>query len=236
MSKVSDQFIAQAFREGRNMFEDRKDAGQKLARALEEYRGRNVLVLAIPRGGVELGYQVAKYLQADLSILVSRKLPFPDNPEAGFGAVAEDGSTFIHRDAARWLSERIIDEIIRAQKQEIIRRIAVLRKGKPLPEMVNRTVILVDDGIAMGSTMRVSIMLCKNKKAGKIVVAVPVSGERVAEEIAGMVDEIVILEKPRPFRAVAQVYKNWYDVSDREVIETMEKWYSEKDGLYTAPK
>jgi putative phosphoribosyl transferase len=209
------------------MFRDRKDAGEKLARALEEYGGRNVLVLAIPRGGVEVGYQVAKYLKADLSILVSRKLPFPDNPEAGFGAIAEDGSVFIYQDAARWLSERIIDEIVRAQKQEIVRRVAVLRKGKPLPDMINRTVILVDDGIAMGSTMRASIMLCKNKGAGKIIVAVPVSGGRVAKEIGEIVDEIVVLEKPRFFRAVAQVYKNWYDVSDREVIEIMEKWQAE---------
>ena len=212
------------------MFEDRKDAGEKLARALEEYRGKNVLVLAIPKGGVEVGYQVAKYLKADFSILVSRKLPFPDNPEAGFGAVAEDGSTFINQDAARWLSERIIDEIVRVQKQEIVRRIAVLRKGKPLPEMVNRTVVLVDDGIAMGSTMRVSIMLCKNRGAGKTVVAVPVSGERVAKEIAEMVDEIIVLEQPRFFRAVAQVYRNWYDVSDREVIEIIERLQQESDS------
>lgn len=206
------------------MFEDRKDAGKKLAEALEKYKNKGVLVLAIPRGGVEVGYQIAKYLNADFSILISRKLPFPYNPESGFGAIAEDGSTFIFEDAERWLSKQTIAEVVKEQKQEIIRRIAVLRKNKPLPEITDRIVILVDDGIAMGSTMRASIMLCKNKGAGKIIVAVPVSGKDMAKEIEKIVDEIVVLEKPQFFQAVAQVYRNWYDVSDKEVLEIMERW------------
>jgi predicted phosphoribosyltransferase len=206
------------------MFEDRKDAGRKLAKALEKYKNKGVLVLAIPRGGVEVGYQIAKYLNADFSILISRKLPFPYNPESGFGAIAEDGSTFIFEDAERWLSKQTIAEVVKEQKQEIKRRIAVLRKNKPLPEITDRIVILVDDGIAMGSTMRASIMFCKNKGAGKIIVAAPVSGEDTAKEIEKMVDEIIVLEKPQFFQAVAQVYRNWYDVSDEEVLEIVERW------------
>lgn len=206
------------------MFEDRKDAGKKLAKALAKYKDKNALILSIPRGGVEVGYQVAKYLNADFSLIATRKLPFPDNPEAGFGAIAEDGSTFIYESHAYYLSEETINKIIREQKQEIKRRIDVLRKGRPLPEVKNRTVILVDDGIAMGSTMKASVKLCKNKKAEKIVVAAPVSGKEVAEKLGKMVDEIVILEKPRFFQAVAQVYRNWCDVPDREVIEILEKW------------
>jgi predicted phosphoribosyltransferase len=206
------------------MFEDRKDAGRKLAKALEKYKNKGVLVLAIPRGGVEVGYQIAKYLNADFSILISRKLPFPYNPESGFGAIAEDGSTFIFEDAERWLSKQTIAEVVKEQKQEIKRRIAVLRKNKPLPEITDRIVILVDDGIAMGSTMRASIMFCKNKGAGKIIVAAPVSGEDTAKEIEEMVDEIIVLEKPQFFQAVAQVYRNWYDVSDEEVLEIVERW------------
>lgn len=206
------------------MFDDRKDAGERLAVALKRYKDKHVLVLAIPRGGVEVGYHVAKYLNADFSIIISRKLPFPTDPEAGFGAVAEDGSTFILSDATRWVSQEEIDEIIEKQKQEITRRIAVLRRNKPLPDMKDRMVILIDDGIAMGSTMRASIMLCKNKEAKKIVVATPVTGRDTAREIEEMVDEFVVLEKPLFFYAVAQVYKNWYDVPDREVIEIMEQW------------
>jgi putative phosphoribosyl transferase len=206
------------------MFEDRKDAGKKLAKALERYKDEKVLVLAIPRGGVEVGYQVAKHLSADFSLLISRKLPFPDNPEAGFGAIAEDGSTFIFEDAAAWLSEEAIDRIKKEQIEEIERRIQALREGRPLPEISARTVILIDDGLAMGSTMRASIMLCRKRKAKKIIVAVPVSGKRVGHEIGQMVDELVILEKPLFFQAVAQVYRNWYDVSDDEVIEIIKKW------------
>ena len=210
------------------MFDDRKDAGEKLARALITYKDKNALVLGIPKGGVEVAYHVAKYLNADLSIIVSRKLPYPDNPEAGFGAIAEDGSTFVLRDAERWLSRETIDRIIKEQRQEIKRRISVLRKGRPLPEIIKKNIILIDDGIAMGSTMRTSIMLCRNKKAEKITVAVPVSAEDVAEEIGKMVDEIIVLEKPKFFQAVAQVYYNWYDVPDREVNEIMERWKCEQ--------
>jgi len=206
------------------MFEDRKDAGEKLAKALAKYKDKDVLVLSIPRGGVEVGYQVAKYLNAEFSLIVTRKLPFPDNPESGFGAVAEDGSTFIYESYSYYLSEETINKIIREQKQEIERRIDVLRKGMPLPEVQNKTVILIDDGIAMGSTMSASIKLCKNRKAKKIVVAAPVSGEEMADKLGKMVDEVVILERPRFFQAVAQVYRNWYDVPDREVIEILEKW------------
>jgi putative phosphoribosyl transferase len=209
------------------MFEDREDAGERLARALEKYRDKNALVLAIPRGGVEVGYYVARYLGARLEIIVSRKLPFPDNPESGFGAIAEDGSTFIYEDAAMWLPEKTIAAIIERQKKEIQRRIAVLRKGRALPDIAGQSVILVDDGIAMGSTMRASIMLCKNKKARRIVVATPVAGRDTAREIAALIDELIVLETPALFRAVAQVYRNWYDVPDAEVLRVMERWRAE---------
>ena len=208
----------------RTMFKDRRDAGVRLARALEEYRDQDVLVLAIPRGGVEVGYEVARYLDADFTIVITRKLPFPDNPEAGFGAIAEDGSRFIFRDAARSLPPPIVERIAEQQEDEIRRRIRVLRGGGPLPEMANRTVVLVDDGIAMGSTMRASIQLCKNQGAGEIVVATPVAGRTVAQEIEAMVDRVVVLTKPAYFRAVAQVYQDWCDVPDAKVLEIMEPW------------
>ncbi|OQX91021.1 MAG: phosphoribosyltransferase [Candidatus Coatesbacteria bacterium 4484_99] len=211
------------------MFEDRTDAGEKLARALEKYKNEGVLVLAIPRGGVEVGYQVAKYLNADLSIVVTRKLPLPHNPEAGFGAIAENGSAFIFEDAKRLLSEDQVEKVIEEQKREVVRRVRALRGGRPLPVIKGRTVILVDDGIAMGSTMIASIILCKSKGAGKIIVASPVSSEEVANQIGRMVDEIVVLTKPPYFRAVAQVYRYWYDVPDKEVINILDRWEKEKD-------
>jgi putative phosphoribosyl transferase len=211
------------------MFEDRRDAGKKLAAALAEYEGQDALVLAIPRGGVEVGYEVARGLDADFSLLVSRKLPFPDNPESGFGAITEDGSTFIHEDAARWIPGETVRRIIEEQKRELKRRVRVLRGGEALPRISGRPVILVDDGIAMGSTMRASIKLCRNKEAGKIVVATPVAGERVARQIVALVDELIILEMPSYFRAVAQVYRNWYDVSDQEVLQILRRWRQERE-------
>ena len=210
------------------MFQNRQDAGRQLAEALEKYRGGDLLVLAIPRGGAEVGYEVASYLDADFSIVISRKLALPDNPEAGFGAVAEDGSTFMFPEAITWLPLEAIGNIKKEQQKELKRRIKVLRKRKRLPSMKGKTVILVDDGIAMGSTIKASVKLCKNKKAGKIVVASPVAGKDVMDEIWEMADDVVILEVPMFFRAISSVYENWYDVTDEEVIEIMDKW--EKRG------
>lgn len=194
-----------------------------MGRVLGKYRDQGVLVLAIPRGGVEVGHQVAQYLGADFSILIARKLPFPDNPESGFGALAEDGSAIILKEASMWMPEAKIKEVIGNQEKEVERRVKALRKGQPLPAISGRTVILVDDGLAMGSTMRAAIELCRKRNAGKIVVAVPVSGGRVAKEIDSLADETVILEVPDFFQAVAQVYLNWYDVPDEEVLEIMKK-------------
>lgn len=211
------------------MFKNREDAGKRLGEALDYYKKPGVLVLAIPRGGVEVGYHVARRLDAEFSILISRKLPYPDNPEAGFGALAEDGSAVILKEASQWVPEKKMKEVTENQIHEIDRRIKVLRKGKPLPEISGRTVILVDDGLAMGSTMRAAVDLCRKRNAAKIVVAVPVAGGRVARDIDKMVDETVILEVPRFFQAVAQVYLNWHDVSDEEVLGIMRKWDSEKN-------
>jgi putative phosphoribosyl transferase len=166
----------------------------------------------------------AMALDADFSLVIVRKLPFPDNPEAGFGAIAEDGSAVIAEQAAYSLPRDTVERIVQFQQEEIERRVQVLRGGKPLPDLKGRTVILVDDGIAMGSTMRAAIKLCEKQGAGHIVVAVPVTGERVAREIGALADETVVLEKPPFFRAVAQVYRNWYDVSDREVLEIVNAW------------
>lgn len=203
------------------MFKDRKDAGRKLGKALEKYQDQNPLVLAIPRGGVEVGYEAAAHLDAAFSILIPRKLPLPDNPEGGFGAVAEDGTTYLIAGIQYHLSEAKIARIIEEQKQEMQRRIQVLRKGEPLPPIKDRLVILVDDGIATGSTMTVSVRLCKNQGAGRIVVAAPVAGQETIQAFQKQVDDLVVLESPPFFRAVAQVYQNWYDVSDAEVLSIL---------------
>jgi predicted phosphoribosyltransferase len=206
------------------MFRDRKEAGKKLALELRKYKNRNVLVLAIPRGGVEVGLEVASYLDSDFDILVSRKLPIPYNPEAGFGAIAEDGSIYLNKEADSWVGKNDIERIKKEQIKEIKRRIDVLRVGKPLTQVRGRIVILVDDGLAMGSTMYASVEYCRNKKAKKVIIAIPVSGKDVFYEIKQLVDEAYVLEIPYNFMAVAQSYLYWTDVTDEDVIELMEKW------------
>jgi putative phosphoribosyl transferase len=152
---------------------------------------------------------------------VVRKLPLPRNPEAGFGAIAEDGSIFLFEHMVAGLPDRVVEEIVAAQKQEVQRRIDVLRQGASLPEIAGRTVILVDDGIAMGSTIRAGLTMCQNKQAAEVVIAAPVASPSTAEELSTLADDVVILEQPPLFRAVAQVYQNWYDVPDEEVVNLM---------------
>ncbi len=205
------------------MFKDRKDAGQKLAVVLQTYKEQDPLVFAIPRGGVELGYEISKVLDADFSLLICRKLPFPLNPESGFGAMAEDGSLYINESAAASVSHKEIEQIIAQQSLEIKRRIQTLRGGRPLPSIKGRSVILVDDGIAMGSTMHVAVELCRKEGAKRIIVAVPVAGRQTIEKFSQMADDVIVLESPVNFYAVAQVYENWYDVSDEEVLEFLKR-------------
>lgn len=210
------------------MFEDRKDAGEKLAAALSAYRDKGVLVLGIPRGGAEIAYYVARYLNADLSLIITRKLGHPSNPEAAFGAVAEDGSVYLSEDAAGTVSKEDISKILHEQKEEIQRRIRKLRKGRPLPEMKDKTVILADDGIATGATVLASIALCRKKKVGKLVVAAPISGQRMDYELRKVADEVIILEKPSFYHAVGQGYYNFSDLTDEETVGFLEKWEDER--------
>jgi len=213
------------------MFTDRKDAALELAKALEKYKDKNAVVLGIPRGGAETAYYVALHLHAELSLLVSRKLGHPSNPEYAFGAIAEDGSIYLSPYARQELSEETINTVVEEQKKEIERRIKILRKGKPLPELKGRTVILVDDGIATGATIFAAIEMCKKRNAGKIIIASPVSGYDMEDKLAKKADEVVILEKPGDFFAVSQAYQSFYNLSDDDALGFMERWEKEKGVL-----
>lgn len=205
------------------MFRDRKEAGERLADALEQYRAQpGLLVLAIPRGGIEPGLIVAQRLQAGFSLIISRKLPLPYNPEAGFGAIAEDGSYNLLDNTRLPAAE--IERIKQEQIAVIRRRIKTLREGRDLPELFGKTVILIDDGLAMGSTMSTAIMLCRKQGAKRIVVAVPVSGSSTAEYIKSLADELIVIEIPPFFQAVAQVYENWHDVSDSDALQLLHEY------------
>jgi putative phosphoribosyl transferase len=207
--------------EGR-IFADRREAGVELGRLLEDqYKDKNVLVLGIPRGGVVVAYEVANILRGELSVVITKKLPHPLHEEFAVGAAAEDGSVFL-TDAAQNLDQATIKQILKAQSKEIKSRIQRFRKGKPLPEIFQRIVIIVDDGIATGSTIVPAIKLCKSRKPARIIVAAPVSGEGFVSEIHSLADEVVIVDQPGEFHAVGQAYDDFHSLGDDEVISLLE--------------
>jgi putative phosphoribosyl transferase len=207
-------------KEGR-IFVDRSDAGFELGKLLEsKYKDKNALVLGIPRGGIVIAYEVAHALNAELSTVITKKLPHPLHKEYAIGAAAEDGSVFL-TSVARSLTSADVQRIVKAQSLEIESRIKRFRKGKPLPDMFNRIVIIADDGIATGSTLVPAIKLCKLRKAAKVVVAAPVSDGYVSE-IDSLADEVIIVERPDEFYAVGQVYDDFHHLSDEEVLSLLE--------------
>lgn len=200
------------------MFRDRKDAGLQLAKNLEVFRNENPIVLGIARGGVETGYYVAKELDCEFSVLIARKLGFPTRPEAAFGAVAEDGSQYLNLRVKNLLSKDQIDQVIQEETAEIKRRIQAYRGGQPLQNLKDRTVILVDDGIATGATLYAAIELCRNQRVKKLIVAAPVSSIDTEQKLQSMVDEVIILETPSNYYAVSQAYENFQNMTDQDVV------------------
>ncbi|AQT67973.1 Putative phosphoribosyl transferase [Anaerohalosphaera lusitana] len=209
------------------MYQNREDAGRRLALSLNRYKDEDCVVLGIAMGGMEIGYQVARYLDADFSPLMVRKLSYPKNPESGFGAIAEDGSIFIFPYVGRTLHYRTIDKIVEMEREEVQRRVDLLRDGEPLPDIRQKTVILVDDGIAKGGTIRAATMLCRKKGAQKLVIGTPVANAEMANDMADVGEDSVVLTTPKYFKAIPQVYRQWREVGDQEGLDIMEKWRSQ---------
>lgn len=209
---------------GVKSFKDRKDAGMELGTflALKYKRLSNPLVIGIPRGGVEVAYYVAQKLRAELSLIISKKLPFPGQPEYGFGAVSEENAVYVSAERRGSLLDSEVNEIIERQKKEVKARILTYRGGSPLPDMTNRIIILVDDGIATGVTLVPVIQLCRAKGAAKIIVAAPVAGITFDEHLREA-DEIEVLVQPLDFYAVGQVYDEFGDVEAEELMDLLAK-------------
>ena len=205
------------------MFSDRKDAAQQLALALARYKDQHAVVLGIPRGGAETGYYVAQGLHAEFSLLIARKLGHPTNPEYAIGAIAEDGSRYLNPRVTPPVEEAMIDKIVAEQQGEIARRIQALRKGAPMPQLKDRIVIIVDDGIATGSTLFASIALCKKQKPSQLVVAAPISSIDMRDHLKQIVDDVVILETPEDYYSVSQGYVSFPQLSDEEAREFFER-------------
>lgn len=208
------------------MFKNRNDAGIQLSLKLKNYRDRkDVLVLALPRGGVVTGYEIARYLNLPLDVLIVRKIGFPGQPELGIGAVSETGIVVFNEIILNSYNvpQEYIEKEISRQKEEISRRIKIYRQGKELPQLEGKVIILVDDGIATGATMKAAIATLKKEKLKKLVIALPVAPPEVAKEMKEMADEFICLATPAGFTAVGAYYEDFTQVSDEEVQELLSK-------------
>jgi predicted phosphoribosyltransferase len=208
------------------LFADRFDAGRLLASKLRSFANRSgVAVLALPRGGVPVGFEVAKALNAPLDVFVVRKLGLPGQEELAMGAIASGGVCVLNEDLVRALGipNELIDAVAAKEEQELERREHLYREGRPALAVQGRSVILVDDGLATGSSMRVAVMALKRKKPAQIVVAVPVGAPATCAEIESEVDQIVCVATPEPFRSVGEWYGDFSQTSDEEVRDLLRR-------------
>jgi putative phosphoribosyl transferase len=207
------------------MFRDRHDAGRKLAAALSSWIGESPVVLALPRGGVPVAYEVAVALKAPLDLLLVRKIGLPFAEEVALGAVVDGGEIFIDRDmqTAHGVSQRYVDEEIARQFKEIERRRERYLAGKKPTLLTGRNVIIIDDGIATGATMRVAVRAVRKQKPASIVLAVPVAPPDALEDVGSGVDKIVCLHSPPMFGAVGRFYEDFHQLEDAEVTLLMER-------------
>jgi predicted phosphoribosyltransferase len=207
-------------------YKDRRDAGRKLAGDLAEYKqSDSVIVLAIPRGGVILGYEVAMALNAPLDVIIPRKIGAPGNPELAVGAVTEDGARVLNEEIVNMLgiSKNYLEEITEREIAEIRRRALIYREGRSSPNLEHKTVIIVDDGLATGATMKAAIKSVRERKASRIVVAVPVAPPDTIRQLSKQADKTVCPVVYEPFYAIGQFYTDFDQVSDEEVVQLLRK-------------
>jgi putative phosphoribosyl transferase len=207
-------------------FASRVDAGKRLAETLKKnFVGTDGVVLAIPRGGVVVGYEIAQALNLPLDVIVPRKLGAPYNPELAIGAVAEDGSTVLDSSLVAYLdvSQDYLNGEIQRQKKEIERRQTAYRQGMLARQIKGKDVIVVDDGIATGSTMKAALASVKNKGAKSITVAIPVGPPSTIQELKKLADRVICLYTPEYFQAIGQFYQDFSQTSDEEVIELIKQ-------------
>jgi predicted phosphoribosyltransferase len=205
-------------------FPNRAEAGRQLAEKLEKYAGRDdVIVLGLPRGGVPVAYEVAKRLRVPLDVFIVRKLGVPGFEELAAGAIASGGVRVLNEDVVRAIpyASEAIEAVTAKETAELQRREQIYREGRPAPELRDRIVILVDDGLATGATMRAAVKAMRQRGATKIVVAVPVGPPDTCQELAQAADEIISLSTPPFFQAVGQYYEDFSQTADDDVRELL---------------
>jgi predicted phosphoribosyltransferase len=219
------------------VFHDRSDAGQFLAEKLQAYAVRpDVLVLALPRGGVPVGYEVARALHSPLDVYLVRKLGVPGHEELAMGAIASSGVRVLNQDVVRALDipEKIIEQVAARELQESQRRERVYRGKRPPPHVRGRIVILVDDGLATGSSMRAAIAALRRQHPAKIIVAVPVGSVETCQEMQQEADEVICASTPQPFAAVGYWYEDFSQTTDEEVHDLLERATEEQVALHSS--
>jgi putative phosphoribosyl transferase len=215
------------------VFENRYDAGRKLAEKLYEYAGKSVIVLGIPNGGVAVALSVALSLGADLDLVISRKIPLPLSPEGGFGSVTDDGTTILNEEIVKQagLSQQQINYQVGQVRADIRNRSLLYHGERPPLSITGRTVIIVDDGLASGYTMRAAVESLRLRKPERIIAAVPVGPEHVVEELSNVADRVVtcvIGTEPRFY--VSDYYRYWHDITDGEVLHCLKEWRMRRSG------
>jgi putative phosphoribosyl transferase len=208
----------------RSRFRDRRDAGRRLAAELRAYANRrDVIVLALPRGGVPVGFEVARALHAPLDVFVVRKLGVPGHDELAMGAIASGGVQVVNRDIVRLarVSDEQLAQVVAAEKMELERRERLYRGDRPFPDLHGTTAILVDDGLATGSSMRVAIAALRLEAPTQIVVAVPIAAPDVCESVRSAADDVICAETRDPFRSVGTWYDDFSQTTDEEVHDLL---------------
>jgi len=209
----------------RVLFHDRAEAGKRLGEALKGYGGKGVVVLGIPRGGVVVASEVADALDAPLDVVVTRKISPPGEPEYALGAVTQDGEVIVDRQAAESLGagRDYLESEISRKREEVKERTLKFRGDKPFPSLDGRTVIIVDDGIATGSSVGAAVMSLKKSRPKEIVVAVPVAPSDAVETLTDDGNRVVCLETPGPFFSIGEFYEDFEQVEDEEVRTILER-------------
>ena len=213
-------------------YRDRHHAGVELARHLADLKGQDVVVLALPRGGVPVAFEVARALDAPLDVFVVRKLGLPGHPEFAMGAIASGGVRVLNDEVIRLyrIQEQAVEAIAREERNELERRERVYRRLRPPLDVRGRTVVLIDDGLATGSTMRAAVEAVRALSPARIIVAVPVGSADTCREFAAIADEIVCARAPEHFAAVGQWYDDFRQTTDEEVGELLEGAVPEPAG------
>ncbi|MCW2943282.1 MAG: phosphoribosyltransferase [Actinomycetia bacterium] len=214
------------------MFIDRRDAGRRLAGRLEDLRGRDVVILGLPRGGVPVAFEVARALGLPLDVIVVRKLGMPSQPELAMGAIGEGGVRILNPELQRWgdVTGGEIAAVERREQAELESRVTRLRAGRSRIPLKGRTAVIVDDGVATGSTARAACQVARAQGASQVVLAVPVAAAEAAESLLGIADEVVCLQTPDSFYAVGQWYEDFSQVPDEEVVGLLKRAAQEPSG------